>query len=120
MKTKTHDNLKQYESARAKLEAEKADLEERLSTIVAALGSTNGTAPPVQSRRPIGSGQPSLKSLVLEVTGKRPLSKQDIMRAVLAKGYQFTTAKPFSSLNALLYDRKSGVINRNGLFGPKL
>lgn len=119
MKTKTHDNLKQYETARAKLETEKADLEERLATINAALGhTTNGTAAPVQSRRQRSNqDQPSLRSLVEQITSRTPKSKADIMAEVMSRGYRFTTEHPMKSLNALLYSQFK---NRNGLFGPKL
>lgn len=47
----------------------------------------------------------SLRKAVLQVTEKEPLTKAEIMDAVVKLGYQFSSEKPMGSLNSVLYGR---------------
>lgn len=139
-----NDKLKQFVSLRAQLMKDKAELESRLAEINKALGAVSAVSAPaakptgaVRRGRPPGSSavvaadskavvrrggaRPknamSLKEAVLTVTKSKPLSRPDILKAVLALGYKFKTKDPLNSLGTLLYSDKA-FKNNGGIFGP--
>jgi hypothetical protein len=125
------DALKQFASLREALNKEKIELESRLAEINEALGSaTSHFAPraayPAAPRRGVGYGAPgagrrgnplSLKNMILEVTKAKPLSKQEILDAILKTGYKFATKKPMNSVGTVLYTSKEFKSYGRGIFG---
>jgi hypothetical protein len=115
------DTLQQYRDLREALRREKEQLENRLREITIALGETPSSgpaqsAPRGRGRRGGGSGGRSLKDLVLEVTSRRPLSKQEILDEVQRLGYKFESKNPANSLGVILYGKNPRFINEGGRF----
>lgn len=134
------DALRQFVALREQLMREKAGLERRLSEINEALGALSpgecgitkaaspesdaaGPAPVVRRRaktaaRPKATaGQPSLREAFLAATSSGPLTRHELIEAVMARGYRFKSKNPLNSLSAFLYTDKS-VRNHGGRFGP--
>jgi hypothetical protein len=120
------DNLEQYINVRQALIEEKAELEQRLRSIQAALGEAAQPAAPSTStsgsasrrgRPPVGGGQ-SLREVVAGVLAGAgsPLTKQEVLDRVLRTGYKFTTNKPMNSLGVILYAKGNGFKRQNGRF----
>jgi hypothetical protein len=64
-------------------------------------------------------GNPAaLKVMVLQVTKKKPLTRQEILVAVQKAGYKFVAKDPLNSLSTLLYTAKE-IKNFGAKFGPK-
>jgi hypothetical protein len=64
-------------------------------------------------------GNPApLKAMVLQVTKKKPLTRQEILAAVQKAGYKFVAKDPLNSLSVLLYTAKE-IKNFGAKFGPK-
>lgn len=61
----------------------------------------------------------SLRKAVFQATEKEPLTKAEIMEAVVKLGYQFSSDKPMNSLNSVLYG-KDQFKRENGRFSPAL
>ncbi len=115
------DSLKKFVSLRDALHKEKAELEARLAQINKALGSAEamGAAAPA-AKRVKAAAKPktprakggrglnaiSLRDAVLKVTSEKPLTKEEILKAVEKIGYKFATKKPLASLNVVLYSKK--------------
>ena len=59
----------------------------------------------------------SLRDVVMQVTKNNPMTKDEIIQAVLATGYRFNTDNPIPSLNSVLYSKKQ-FKNANGKFSP--
>jgi hypothetical protein len=122
------DSLKQFVTLRQSLISEKAAIERRLKEISAALAGQlaapaavapkAGTAPKPRRRRKRPANKVSLKQLVVEFTKAKPLTKPEILKAVLASGYKFATAKPMGSVNVILYGRNPKFTNKGGKFTP--
>lgn len=112
------DPVKQFITLRSTLTTEKERLQARLAEIQRALaaGSTPPKAAPRKRRAPVRNRM-SLKQAVIRVTLKRPMKKEEILRAVRKAGYRFTGKNPMNSLNVALYT-KGNFRNENGLFSP--
>ena len=109
------DSIKQFSRLRDSLVAERTQLQNRLSQIDEALGSsapglTNGV-----SRRGRGRGGLSLKAAIIQATTKKALTKEEILAAVKKAGYKFATTRPIATLNAYLY-QKGKFVRRDGRF----
>jgi hypothetical protein len=113
------DSIKQFSKLRDSLVAERTQLQNRLSQIDEALGSsapgiTNGA-----SRRGRGRGRGraglSLKAAIIQATAKKALTKEEILAAVKKTGYKFATDRPIATLNAYLY-QKGKFVRRDGRF----
>ncbi len=64
-------------------------------------------------------GNPApLVDMILQVTKKKPLSRQEILAAVQKAGYKFVAKDPLNSLSTLLYTSKR-IKNFGAKFGPK-
>jgi len=59
----------------------------------------------------------SLKEAVLTATKAKPLTRPEILAAIIKTGYKFSAKNPMNSLNTLLYSDK-GFNNHGGKFGP--
>ena len=57
--------------------------------------------------------------MVLEATKNKPLTRQEILDAVLNAGYKFVAKDPLNSLSTLLYTAKE-IKNFGGKFGPSI
>ena len=119
--------IKQFVHLREELIKEKADLENKLQLINSALGkpevaeASNKTSKrrgrPASSKRKgrmvgktVASGarkqkKISLRAAVVQVTSKKPKTKEEILKEVQDIGYIFTGVDPKNSLNALLYTK---------------
>lgn len=52
------------------------------------------------------TAQAPLRSVVAEVIKQKPMDRHEILQAVQASGYQFSTDDPLNSLSAALYSNK--------------
>src|SRR5437868_5140412 len=101
-----NDTVSRYVTLREELTKQKQELEERLSRINEALGQSStdaSTVPRGRGRPPGGAGTLSLREAVLQATGKRAMSKQEILDEVQRLGYRFSTGNPANSLGTILY-----------------
>jgi hypothetical protein len=105
------DALKQYAELRDSISAERERLMARLREIDAAIGATDLRGrPSYQSGSAAGAPRArndmSLKETVIKVlSGGKSLTKHEILEAVLATGYQFTTSDPINSLGVVIYGK---------------
>jgi hypothetical protein len=105
------DSLKQFLEVRDALMKEREKLTSRLREINSVFGSAIEYAPRWRMRNSI-----SLKAAILEVTKKKPLTKQEILDAVLALGYKFSTYDPLNSIGVILYGKNPRFTNNAGRF----
>lgn len=114
------DALKQYASLRDSIFAERESLITRLREINEALGAMglrgkdNYYGPRTAGGRP--RNELSLKDAVLKVIEGKSLTKHEILDAVLALGYTFSTDDPLNSLGVILYGKKPKFKNEHGKF----
>lgn len=120
----------------ASLIKEKAALEQRLADINKALGSIGGSliaGTPVSkatvaivarkpgkrggARRRLDNPMP-LKKAIIQVTKAKPLTKEEILAAVLKLGYKFTGPIPMNSINVHLYTKGQFKKHSGGRFSP--
>jgi hypothetical protein len=115
-----NDTVSRYVTLREELTKQKQELEERLSRINEALGQSSGDAVSAvargRGRPPGGAGTLSLREAVLQATGKRAMSKQEILDEVQRLGYRFSTGNPANSLGTILYGKKPRFKNEGGYF----
>jgi hypothetical protein len=123
------DALKQFVALYQSLQQEKTQLESRLARIHEALGQTDAltqigsqagrTVAPSRAKALRRIQNPiSLPKAVVQVTSKRPLTKQEILSEVHKLGYRFTAKDPVNSLNTLLYGKNPKFKNQGGKFTP--
>jgi hypothetical protein len=114
------DALKQYVTLRDSIFAEREQLIARLREMDEALGAMGlrGKDSYYGPRTPTGRvrNEMSLKDAVLKVTEGKAMTKHEILDAVLALGYQFSTDDPLNSLGVILYGRKPKFKNEGGRF----
>lgn len=115
-------SIEKFVALRTELLKEKAALESRLARINVALSDTaspRAAKPAVKTRRPRArvKNKLSLKEAALQVTRARPLTRQEIVKAVKQIGYKFKTKDPLNSLNMVLYSSKA-MKNVGGKFSP--
>ncbi|MCB1125366.1 MAG: hypothetical protein KDM81_02640 [Verrucomicrobiae bacterium] len=140
------DTVKEFLALRGALLTERKQLLERLAQIEAALadgGATRspGGTPGPRGRRPATERSPaapvkrakakgvrgrpakrvrnktSLRDMALKVTRGNPMTKEQIIEAVVQAGYVFNAADPMPSLNSVLYSRNQ-FKNQDGRFSP--
>jgi hypothetical protein len=113
--------ITKYKKAMADLLKERDAKQKELDAINTALNG-HGLTQPVQERpkrNRSARNQPSLASVVEQVTAKRALTKQEILDAVKQAGYVFATKDPMNSLNAMLYSSgRNRFKNAGGKFSP--
>lgn len=113
-------DVNQYVALRAALLKEKTALEVRLAAINRALGGTAGSislATKLGGRRggKRAKNEMSLKEAVVKALAAKPLSRKELLQAVLKLGYKFSAKSPMNSLSTLLYSDKS-IKNNGGKF----
>lgn len=119
---KKSDPLQQYRAMRSSLANERDAIQKRLQEINAALGDT--TAPITGSPVAKKVGRParvenamSLREAVLKVLTTTPITRQELLAAVLKVGYRFAGTQPLNSLQTFLYGTgKKLVKNVDGKF----
>jgi hypothetical protein len=120
---KPTDALKQYVSLRDSILAEREQLITRLREMDEALGAMGlrGKDSYYGPRTPSGRvrNELSLKEAVLKVIESKPLTKHEILDAVMALGYQFSTDDPLNSLGVILYGKNPRFKNDQGKFSLK-
>jgi len=115
------DNLRRYIDLRNSLAQEKSRLEQRLQQIDQALEHSQTVLATVQTfsggrrGRPV-SGALSLRDAVIQATSRRPMTKEEILQAVRALGYRFSTNNPMNSLGVILYGKNPRFKNESGRF----
>jgi hypothetical protein len=117
----TLDAVQQFVSLRDSISAERENIIARLREIDAALGSAGlpGAAAYYQPRTygPRTHNELSLKEAVLKVLeGGKSLTKHEILDAIVALGYTFTTNDPLNSLGVVLYGKSPKFKNQHGRF----
>ncbi len=125
---KKPDVLKQFVALRGLLRKEKLHLEARLGEIKRTLDEAGEATP---NARPSGlesasrthalrriKNPISLPKAVLQLTSKRPMTKQEILSEVGKLGYRFRAKDPVNSLNTVLYGKRHKFKNQGGKFSP--
>lgn len=114
-------DVDKYVALREALAKEKTALEARLAAINAALGGKAsavsgkpGPKPGPRSRKR-AKNELSMKEAVVKALAAKPLSRTELLQAVLKLGYKFTAKNPLNSLSTLLYSDKS-IKNTAGKF----
>jgi hypothetical protein len=119
MKNNT-DALKQYVALRDSIVAEREQIITRLREMDEALGAMGlrGRDSYYGPRTPTGRvrNELSLKEAVLNVVEGKALTKHEVLDAVLALGYTFSTDDPLNSLGVILYGKKPKFKNEHGKF----
>lgn len=114
------DALKQYTALRDSIFAEREQVITRLREIDEATGAMGlrGKDTYHGPRTPTGRARNelSLKEAVLKAIEGKALSKHEILDAVLAMGYSFSTNDPLNSLGVILYGKKPKFKNEHGKF----
>src|SRR5258708_2573786 len=125
------DPLQQYAKLHKQLTEEKSQLEIRLNQIKQVLGgestpaqipqSSVPTAAPVQpskrrGRKPKAANQMSMREAVLKALSHGPLARKELVPAVEAVGYKFTTSNPLNSIGSVLYAKNGPVNSKGGKF----
>jgi hypothetical protein len=113
------DPLKQFLEFRERLVAEREQLTARLREIngVVPIASVNGGGVfSGQKRTRITRNPLSLKAAILKITEKKALTKHEILDAVLALGYKFTTNDPLNSIGVIIYGKDPKFVNEGGRF----
>jgi len=116
----TPDAIKQYVSLRDSIIAERDQLLTRLREIDAALGAMglrgkeNYYGPKTSADR--ASNAMSLKEAVFKVIEGKSLTKHEVLDAVLALGYKFSTHDPLNSLGVVLYGKNPKFKRIHGRF----
>lgn len=114
------DALKQYVTLRDTIFNEREQLIARLREIDEALGAMGlrGRDSYYGPRTPTGRARNelSLKEAVLKALEDKPLTKHEILDAVLRLGYQFSTNDPLNSLGVILYGKNPKFKNEGGKF----
>ena len=116
----TPDTIKQYTALRDSIIAEREQLITKLREMDEALGAMGlrGKDSYFGPRTPTGRArnEMSLKDAVLKVVEGKALTKHEILDAVLALGYQFSTDDPLNSLGVILYGKKPKLKRVGGKF----
>lgn len=140
------NTIKQFVAMREALVKEKATLEARLAEINEALGVASESAaapaepagrrgrPPAAKKKAAarkkvaakkkvgrkrggrGKNKVGLKDTVIQVLREKPMKRAEIVAAVKAAGYKFTTKNPLNSVSAMLYSDKKTFKNNGGTF----
>lgn len=114
------DPLKQYVALRDSILAEREEIITRLREVDEALGAMGlrGRDAYYGPRTPTGRvrNEFSLREAVVKVIRGRQLTKHEILDAVLALGYQFSTDDPLNSLGVILYGKAPKFKNEDGKF----
>ncbi|MDX1951092.1 MAG: hypothetical protein SFY81_02845 [Verrucomicrobiota bacterium] len=114
------DPLKQYVALRDSILAEREQLIIRLRELDEAVGAMGlrGRDTYYGPRTPTGRvrNEMSLKEAVLKVIKGKQMTKHQVLDAVLALGYQFSTDDPLNSLGVILYGKTPKFTNDGGRF----
>lgn len=125
------DSLNQFVRLHRELNKERSELETRLKAINEALGAMNvpSSAPgrPEEAaritrgpgRRKRGSGGASLREHVIAVLQQGSKTKEEVLNAVMARGYTFATNNPLNSLGVILYGKNSPFSRTDGKFSVR-
>lgn len=122
-------NLQQFVKLRRELAEERIHIETRLRQINEALGemplpslaASGGEAGPSiaqparRGRKATSNGQ-SLREHVLAVLQAGPMLKEEVLAAVLKRGYKFSTNNPLNSLGVILYGKNPKFSRVDGKF----
>lgn len=117
-------DVDKYVALREALAKEKTALEARLAAINRALDGKSaglpaaarpGPKPGVRRRGKRAKNELSMKEAVVKALAAKPLSRTELLQAVLKLGYKFTAKNPLNSLSTLLYSDKS-IKNTAGKF----
>lgn len=116
------DYIAQFVKLRRSLLSERERLEKRLQQINVALGEISGGGLPAarpegKPVRRLARNAMSLKDAALKVTKEKPMTRKEVLKAVLALGYKFTSTNPLNSLGVVLYN-KSHFKRVDGKFAP--
>jgi hypothetical protein len=112
--------LKEYIALRDSIFAEREQLITRLREMDAALGAEGLRGKERYSGPTTPSGRVrnelSLREAILKVIEGKALTKHEILDAVLALGYTFSTGDPLNSVGVVLYGKKPKFKNEHGKF----
>ena len=117
---KPDEKLKHFVALRDAIVKEREELITRLRELDEALGAMGlrGRDSYYGPRTPTGRvrNELSLKEMVFKVIEGKSLTKHEILDAVLASGYQFSTDDPLNSLGVILYGKNPKFKNQKGRF----
>jgi hypothetical protein len=118
------DKIKTFLTLRRELIEEKRQLEVRLKEIEQVLQGSEPAvvaAPKARPARAAGKRRKRIKNAMslpeaICKVATKPMTKQEILEAVLKLGYQFNTTKPLNTLSTALYTYKKKFRNQGGKF----
>lgn len=115
-------DVNKYVALREALAKEKTALEARLADINCALDGKGGAVagkpgpkPGSRRRGKRAKNEMSMKEVTVKALAGKPLSRTELLQAVMKLGYKFTAKNPLNSLSTLLYSDKS-IKNTGGKF----
>ena len=121
-----NDSLANYLKLRSDLLKERSQIERRLEQINKALGGS--TEASYEADEPVASSSShtpasrtrrnkvSLKKLVTQMLSEKSLTKEELLKAVVATGYKFSTKNPLNSMGVILYGKDPKFRNVDGKF----
>jgi hypothetical protein len=117
---KFEEKLKEFAGLQQAINKEREQLITRLRELDEACGAMGlrGRDSYYGPRTPTGRvrNEMSLKDAVIKVLEDKSLTKQEILHAVIAVGYQFSTDDPLNSLGVILYGKNPKFKNEEGNF----
>lgn len=115
-------DVNKYVALREALAKEKTALEARLAAINRALDGKGeaiaakpGPKPGNRRRGKRARNEMSMKEATVKALAGKPLTRTELLQAVMKLGYKFTAKNPLNSLSTLLYSDKS-IKNTDGKF----
>ncbi len=121
-----NDSLANYLKLRSDLLKERNQIERRLEQINKALGGSQEAS--YEEDEPVTSSSShtsasrtrrnkvSLKKLVTQMLSEKSLTKEELLKAVVATGYKFSTKNPLNSMGVILYGKDPKFRNVDGKF----
>jgi hypothetical protein len=101
-----------------KLKVERQELQTRIDRIDAILGRPGQASIGVWTKESKHVNPMSLREAIIQVTTKRPLTKQEIVQEVQTLGYRFGGKDPIRVIDVIVYGKKTRFKNEEGRFSP--
>jgi hypothetical protein len=108
----------QVEELLEKLKVERQELQTRIDRIDLILGRPGQHSVGVWSKESRHVNPMSLRKAIIEVTSKRPMTKQEILHEVQALGYRFGGKDPMKVINVVVYGKKTRFKCEDGRISP--
>lgn len=126
-----NDSLQQFVKLHRELTQERDQIAGRLEEINSALGALNAPAGPSEKAQQASaaagrmkrgrkaSAGGSLREYVIAAIQDSPKTKEEVLHAVISRGYKFSTKNPLNSLGVILYGKNPKFTRADGKFTLK-